>query len=245
MRTDYAEHYRDLYQRHWWWRARERFILDTLRATEPPQGWKRILDVGCGAGLFFDQLAQFGEVEGVEPAEAALSGAGAHRSRIYVGPFDESFHPAEPFSLILLLDVIEHLPDPVGALRHALGMLAPGGSVLVTVPAFMLLWTNHDVLNHHLKRYTKSTFRELANQAGLDIRMEKYFFHWTFPAKLAARAAEQVLRTEPTPPVVPPRRVNALLQGLSRIEQKTWGALPLPFGSSLMVMGGNGARQGR
>ena len=243
MRADYAEHYRDLYEQHWWWRARERFILDTLRAAQPPEGWRRILDVGCGDGLFFDQLAQFGEVEGVEPAEALVSRTGGHFSRIHIGPFDENFQPAEPFSLILFLDVLEHLPDPAGALRHALGMLAPGGSVLVTVPAFKLLWTNHDVINHHLRRYTKSTFRQLAQQAGLDIRVEKYFFHWTFPAKLATRVAERVLHTEPKPPAIPLRWINGLLCGLTRIEQKTCGRLSLPFGSSLMVMGGNGARQ--
>ncbi|HUZ47207.1 MAG TPA: class I SAM-dependent methyltransferase [Terriglobia bacterium] len=245
MRADYAEHYRDLYERHWWWRARERFILDTLRVTQPPGGWKRILDVGCGDGLFFDQLAQFGEVEGVEPAEALVSGTGAHRSRIHIGRFDENFQPAKPFSLILFLDVLEHLPDPAGALRHALGMLAPGGAVLVTVPAFKSLWTNHDVINHHLRRYTKATFRQLAQQAGLDIRMEKYFFHWTFPAKLATRVAERALHSEPTPPAVPPRWINGLLCGLTRIEQKTWGRLTLPFGSSLMVMGSGDTRRDR
>ncbi len=243
MRADYAEHYRDLYERHWWWRARERFILDTLRATQPPEGWKRILDVGCGDGLFFDQLAQFGEVEGVEPAKALVSRTEAHRSRIHIGPFDENFQPAKLFSLILFLDVLEHLPDPAGALRHALGMLAPGGAVLVTVPAFKLLWTNHDVINHHLRRYTMSSFRQLAQQAGIDIRMEKYFFHWTFPAKLATRVAERALHTEPKPPAIPPRWINGLFCGLTRIEQKTWGRLPLPFGSSLMVMGGNSAHR--
>jgi 2-polyprenyl-3-methyl-5-hydroxy-6-metoxy-1,4-benzoquinol methylase len=243
MRADYAEHYRDLYERHWWWRAREQFILDTLRATEPPQGWKRILDVGCGDGLFFEPLARFGEVEGVETAEALVSRTGAHLSRIHIGPFDENFQPAKPFSLILFLDVLEHLPNPAGALRHALEILVPGGAVLVTVPAFKLLWTNHDVINYHLTRYTKATFHKLARQAGLDIQMEKYFFHWTFPAKLATRVAEQALHFEPKPPAVPPRWINGLLYGLSRVEQKTWGSLPLPFGSSLMVMG-SGARQG-
>ena len=239
MRADYAESYRELYERHWWWRAREKFILNILRAQQPPEGWKRILDVGCGDGLFFDQLAQFGEVEGVEPAADLVNKTRPHQSRIHIGPFDETFHPAEPFSLILFLDVLEHLPDPVGALRHALRLLAPGGAILVTVPAFNLLWTNHDNINHHLMRYTKATFRQLALKAGFEIQTQKYFFHWTFPAKLMTRIAERALRSEPKPAAIPPQWINGLLYGLSRLEQEIWGPFPLPFGSSLMVMGRN------
>jgi len=243
VRADYAEHYRELYEHHWWWRARERFILDTLRAMQPPQGWKRILDVGCGDGLFFDQLAQFGEVDGVEPAEAVVSRTGPHYSRIHIGPFDENFQPAKRFSLILFLDVLEHLPAPAKALRHALALIEPGGTVLVTVPAFNLLWTNHDIINGHLVRYTKASFRDLAQAVGLEIEMEKYFFQWMFPAKLMTRVAERALRSEPKPAAVPPRWINGSLYRLSCFEQKTWGALPLPFGSSLMVMGRSATRR--
>jgi SAM-dependent methyltransferase len=238
VRADYGECYRDLYEKHWWWRARERLILETLRRKQPPGGWKKILDVGCGDGLFFEPLSKFGEVEGIEPAEALISKTGVHRFRIHLGPFDESFQPGKQYSLILMLDVLEHLPDPVGALRHALALLASGGALLVTVPAFKMLWTNHDVINEHFTRFTKKTFRVLARQAGLRIQTERYFFQWVFPLKLATRVGERLMGLPPKPPAVPPRWVNGLLYGLSRLEQKTWGALPLPFGSSLMVLGG-------
>jgi SAM-dependent methyltransferase len=238
LRPDYGERYRELYERHWWWRARERMILDTLRRKQPPGGWKKILDVGCGDGLFFEPLSQFGEVEGIEPAEALVSKTGAHRSRIHLGPFDENFQPGRQFSLILMLDVLEHLPNPGGALRHALALLAPGGKLLVTVPAFKLLWTNHDVINEHFTRYTRKTFRVLARQAGLRIESERYFFHWLFPFKLATRIAERATNLPPELPAVPPRWANSLLYALSRLEQETWGGLPVPFGSSLMVLGG-------
>ena len=72
MDSDYGARYRDLFQRHWWWRARERVILDALRAHQPAAGWRDVLDVGCGDGLFFDELSKLPGVqlvEGVEPAE--------------------------------------------------------------------------------------------------------------------------------------------------------------------------------
>lgn len=237
MRTDYGQAYRELYQQHWWWRAREGMILEVLGGKQPPQGWKRILDVGCGDGLFFDKLSQFGQVHGIEATEELVTPSGPHRARIHIGPFDETFQPGQQFSLILMLDVLEHMPDPVGALRKAWALLEPGGSLLVTVPAFKLLWTNHDILNHHFTRYTKTSFRRLARAAGVELEAERYLFHWLFPLKLAARIMERVARSEPAPPRVPPRWLNRIFYRLSWIEYKTLGRMAVPLGTSLMVSG--------
>ena len=95
MRDDYLKLYRDLYEQHWWWRAREKLILKTLRTRQPPGGWKRILDVGCGDGLLFDQLMPFGEVEGVEPSAVSVSEHSPHRSRIHTCPLTRAFSQAK------------------------------------------------------------------------------------------------------------------------------------------------------
>jgi 2-polyprenyl-3-methyl-5-hydroxy-6-metoxy-1,4-benzoquinol methylase len=237
LREDYAENYKELYECHWWWRARERLILDVLRTRQPAQGWQKILDVGCGDGLFFHQLLRFGDVTGVESAESLVSPGGPHRPRIRVGAFDSRIHLGNNFSLVLMLDVLEHLPDPGSALRYALQLLAPGGTVLITVPAFNLLWTNHDVINQHCTRYTKKTFHKLAHEAGLHIEMERYFFHWLFPLKVVTRIVERLSKSQPLPARVPSPWFNKLLYSFSYFEEQSWGRLPLPFGSSLMVLG--------
>ena len=237
MEKVYRAQYRLLFEKHWWWRARAEAILDTLRHIQPPQGCRTILDVGCGEGLFFDRLSEFGEVEGIDLPEAVAESGSACRQRIYVGPFDESFQPSKQYSLILMLDVLEHLPDPVAALRRALALLNPSGALLITVPAFNLLWTNHDVINHHLTRYTKSSFRRVAQQAGLQIEAERYWFQWTCPVKLATRLVESLLGLQPRAPDIPPRVINESLHRFSRLEQKALGWLPVPFGSTLMVLG--------
>ncbi len=237
MDPEYARRYRELYERHWWWRAREQAILAALDRSRPPKGWSSILDVGCGDGLFFDRLSELGEVEGVEMDASLVSEASNHRDRIHIGPFDDTFQPGKRYSLVLMLDVLEHIADPVAPLRHAASLLASDGTLLVTVPAFNLLWTNHDDLNNHFTRYTRASFGGLARQAELRVDASKYFFHWLFPVKLAVRLAEAVLAVPPTPPRVPPRWINGCLYILSRIEHVSWGALPVPFGSSLMVVG--------
>ena len=73
MDLDYGKQYRLLFERHWWWRAREVVILDELHRLKPDGSWGNILDVGCGDGLFFPRLAELGEVEGVEPEASLLS----------------------------------------------------------------------------------------------------------------------------------------------------------------------------
>jgi 2-polyprenyl-3-methyl-5-hydroxy-6-metoxy-1,4-benzoquinol methylase len=241
MDAHYGARYRELYERHWWWRARERLILDRLRAYQPRGGWGNVLDVGCGDGLFFDALLRLegvALVEGVEPAPGLVSPHGPHAERIHIAPFDASFDRGRRYSLILMLDVLEHLSDPVGALRHAMTLLQPDGVFVATVPAFMSLWTRHDDLNHHYTRYTKHSFRALANAAGLRIDEARYFFQWTAAAKLVTRLFEAIIPGAPAPPTVPPRIINDSLRMLSSLEHRLTALVPVPFGSSLLVVGG-------
>jgi SAM-dependent methyltransferase len=208
-----------------------------LRARQPAQGWKRLLDVGCGDALFFDELAQFGEVEGVESEESLISQDNPHRTRVHIGSFDRTSQITGEFSVVLMLDVLEHLADPVAALRYALELLAPDGVLLATVPAFNSLWTNHDVINQHYTRFTKRSFRKLADNAGLRIEEERYFFHWLFPVKFVTKILEHAVGSQPAPARVPAQWINKLLYRFSRLEDRTWGRLNLPFGSSLMIVG--------
>ena len=237
MDPKYGEVYRELFEKHWWWRSRTELIVDKIRQLQPDGGWKRILDIGCGDGLFFDRLAEFGEVEGVEPCGELINPRNPNQDRIHVCPFDGNFRPGKQYSLILMLDVLEHLENPIDALRHALNLLTPEGRVIITVPAFMALWTNHDVLNHHYIRYTKRNFREVARHAGLQTQEERYLYHWTFPVKLGVRAMESMIHPKPETPRVPAAGVNEALFWLSRLEQKSLSTFPMPFGSSLMVVG--------
>lgn len=235
MEPDYGRRYRELYEKHWWWRAREKAILRVLRRHSGPRAGLRILDVGCGDGLFFSRLAEFGEVDGVEANAQLVNPQGPYRDRIHIAPFDPGFRPADPYSLVLMLDVLEHIENPGQALRHAHSLLRPGGALLLTVPAFQLLWTNHDTINHHLVRYRRGTLRPLLRRAGFEILEEHYWYQWTCPAKLAVRLYEKILGRPPAVARVPPAWINRPLYWISRAEQETLGVIGLPFGSTLMV----------
>jgi 2-polyprenyl-3-methyl-5-hydroxy-6-metoxy-1,4-benzoquinol methylase len=236
MNAEFARSYAELYRRHWWWRAREDFIAAAVsKLGLPPRA--RILDVGCGDGLFFDPLARFGEVDGVEISPDIVSRRRREKGRIHVCPFDASFDPPERYDLVLLLDVLEHLDGPQEALQRAVSLLRPGGRVLITVPAFRGLWSAHDDLNDHRDRYTRRQFAALANRAGLKIERTEYFFQWLFAAKLLVRLRERLLGKKLSVPRVPRRPVNWLLYQVSRLELRWLARLGLPFGSSLLVVG--------
>ena len=236
MDPKYAEQYRELYEKHWWWRARTELIIETLQRLRPSTGWNYILDVGCGDGLFFPRLRQFGTVEGIEPALRSVNPGNADNNYIYTCSFDQNFWPPHKYSLILMLDVLEHLQDPIGALRHVGELLEPYGMLVITVPAFMTLWTNHDVLNHHFTRYTKGGLRQLTASAGLRIIEARYFFHWLYVAKFIVHIFEHAFHPESKLPHVPRAGINRLLYTISRAEQKMFSKLPVPIGSSLIAI---------
>lgn len=236
MDSRYARDYRTLYDRHWWWRAREALILEVLTRLRPEGDWGRILDVGCGDGLFFERLSAFGEVEGIEMDPTGVTPGGRWAHRIQVQPFDDGYRPEQPFGLILMLDVLEHFPDPLPPLRRALELLEGEGRLVVTVPAFRGLWTSHDELNHHFTRFRRSEIELLTQRAGGRLESCRYFFQWTAPLKLAQHWVEKVIPARPSVPRVPPRWVNRALYGVSRLEQRVFDGPSPPFGTSLLAV---------
>lgn len=239
MDSKYGEAYRRLYEEHWWWRARERIVLKELHALNPTDSWGSILDVGCGDALFFPKLSNLGAVEGIEPDGSLISRESAERWTVHVRPFDPSFQGRGPFDLILFLDVLEHISEPEEALAHALDLLTPKGVVLVTVPAFPVLWTSLDEVNHHFLRYTKSSFGRLAQKVGMRILSQRYLFHWLFAPKLVQRGLEFFSGKEKPPgiPRLPPKGLNSAMVLLSRVEEAVLRPVRFPFGSSLLVVG--------
>jgi SAM-dependent methyltransferase len=234
MEADYAAAYSMLYNHHWWWRAREAFVMDALATLHLPPG-SPILDIGCGDGLMFDRLAEIGDVEGVEADGASVSANGRWADRIRVETFDESFDPGRRYALVLLLDVLEHLDNPVGCLRRGIDLLDRDGTLVITVPSFRALWTSHDDLNHHVMRYTRRELEEQVSSAGGRVEVSRYFFQWMFVAKLVERAREALFGPTAGPPGIPPRLVNESLRRFSRFEQRVFSHFSVPFGGSLLA----------
>ena len=234
--AEYGQRYRKLHEVHWWWRAREQIVLGLVRDLAPPGGYGHILDIGCGDGLLFDRLASHGLVEGVEPDRRLVLQPEHTSGLIHLRPFDPTFDSGKRYGLVLMLDVLEHMDEPVAAVRNVARIMAPGGIFLVTVPAFLGLWTSHDVLNDHRTRYTRRRLESVLEAPGLQIQFSRYMFRWLTLAKLAVRAKEALFGGEPKTPVIPPEPVKRALLTLTNLEELMLGRLPLGFGSSNLAV---------
>lgn len=191
MDSRYATVYADLYRRHWWWRAREAAVVATIQELALPRP-AQILDVGCGDALFFDRLEEFGAVEGLEVDASLVSAETRQTRRVFVQPFDAAFDPGKRYDLILMLDVLEHVPDPEAALRHATHLLEPGGYLLVTVPALRWLWTSHDDFNQHRTRYHRDELGQELRHAGLAVEALRFLFLWPVVGKIGVKLKEKL-----------------------------------------------------
>lgn len=233
MELEFALAYRRLYERHWWFRAREELLVRTLGRHAPPGGYGAILDVGCGDALFLDELARFGAPEGLEVEERLLTPASRERWTIHTRPFDDGFEPGRRYGLLSMLDVLEHLPDDAAALRRAHDLLEPGGTLLLTAPALPWLWTQHDERSHHHRRYRRVELAGRVERAGFELVELRHFFHWLVPVKLAVRAKEALVGPGSSGPGLPPGGLNATFLALSRVEQ--WLPLPRGLGGSSLL----------
>lgn len=233
MDPTYASGYAALYRGHWWWRARERMLLEEIGRAAAGRRL-RMLDAGCGAGLFFDALQRFGDVEGVEADAGLVAQAGRWRDRIVVGSLDDGFTPSRPYDLILLLDVLEHLPDPEAALRRARAIAVPDATLIVTVPALRALWTSHDTLNAHRTRYRRGAVRDVLARTGWHAVTLQYLFASLVLPKLLVRGVEAITHPTPAAPRIPSAPVNRLLEAICSVDLAMRGVWPV--GSSLLAV---------
>jgi SAM-dependent methyltransferase len=218
--------------RHWWYRGRRAIVLDAAKRVQG-DGRPRILDAGCGGGGVMAELAQLGEVVGLEPspvsrAQALARGAGQVLDGSLEGlPFDDA-----AFDLALTLDVLEHLDDDRGGLGELRRVVRPGGFLIVTVPAHPRLWSRHDDINHHRRRYTRPTLRSAAEESGWEVVRLSHFNSVLLPVALLARVIDRGDGLS-----IPPAPINGALEAVLQMERfAIRGGLSLPAGLSLLAV---------
>jgi SAM-dependent methyltransferase len=172
--TAYRKHY-EVEDRHWWYRGRWAVVEALLAgAGLPPE--PRILDAGCGTGGNLERFGRIGVATGVEPSPQAVALCRerglprVHESPLEALPFDDG-----GFDLVAATDVIEHIAAEREALTELRRVTAPGGTMLLTVPAYMWLWSPEDVKLHHQRRYTRPRLEQAVRGAGWEPRFATYF----------------------------------------------------------------------
>jgi SAM-dependent methyltransferase len=236
--------YSDMFQnedRQWWFvgrRAIIRKVLDGQGFSSHPLHPPRILEVGCGTGGNLALLSSYGSLYAMEPNPEAREMA---RSRTVCDVQDGSLPCGIPFEgtfeLICALDVLEYVEDDLAALRGLHSRLTPNGRVLLTVPAYMFLWSYHDVAVGNRRRYARSELAALAVKAGFTTAYSTYFNTFLFPMVAIARAINRIThRVEKSDVRTPARAVNAVLRAILSCERRFIPRHTFPFGVSIMMV---------
>jgi SAM-dependent methyltransferase len=229
---------------HWWYRARRDILAAYIaRAARLPRD-ARILEIGCGTGHNLPMLSGYGSVDAIE-IDAAARAIAAERLGRAVGeaPLPElTGVPAGTYDLIAVLDVVEHIADDVGALRGMAERLAPGGKILVTVPAHSWMWSAHDVVNHHQRRYSRASLDAAIRAAGLRHDGLRWFNSLLFPVAVAVRMVGKLTGKDDSDDSPPPAPVNTALGAIFGLERHLIGRVPMPIGLSLITLISKDAR---
>jgi SAM-dependent methyltransferase len=186
VKQQYDLAYDDGVEHHWWHLARNRIILGEIRkytAATP-----EVLDVGCGRGIAVKYLREHGVAcTGVELATARPLRGVENQIRYATNAIELPGNERERYSVVTLLDVIEHLPDPQAFIAAIIGAFPRLTHLIATVPARQELWSNFDDYFGHHRRYTLSMLNELAQALNLDVVHQSYFFHSVYlPARAMA-----------------------------------------------------------
>ena len=182
----YREHY-EVEDRHWWYRGRWAVVQALLSRADLPAR-PRILDAGCGTGGYLKRYSLIGEASGVEPSAEAVRFCrergleSVHQGGLESLPFED-----DSFDLITATDVLEHIAAEQEALRELRRVAVPGATLLLTVPAYMWMWSEEDVNLHHQRRYTRPRLREAVRNAGWQPRTATYFNTILLPPIALAR----------------------------------------------------------
>jgi SAM-dependent methyltransferase len=228
----------ELDERHWWYRARRDILADLIARKIRLADGARILEVGCGTGHNLEMLQRFGRADGIEIDPAAREMAEQRLGRpIGTAPLPELTGVEDgAYDLVALLDVLEHVEEDQAALASIARKLKAGGRILITVPAHPWMWSAHDEVNHHKRRYTRKTLRGAIEAAGLRVEMLSWFNSLLFPLAATARLAGRVTGNKDSDDKLPPKPVNSLFETIFGWERYALGRLPLPPGVSLVAI---------
>lgn len=243
MERSYYEEYAILETTHWWFRARLDILKDMVqRKIVGDQKKLNILNVGVASGETSKMLAAFGDVTSLEyDQECCDYLRNVAKIEVTQGSMTELPYEDHTFDLVCAFDVIEHIDDHDKAVEEARRVLKPDGHLFITVPAFQFLWSEHDLINHHFRRYDSSMLKNVLNKSELNLRFLSFFNFFLFPLIFLIRIVSK-LKPKTDQPKSDFKMVDAnslsnrILLGIFGSEKGLLKSFRLPFGVSLMAI---------
>jgi SAM-dependent methyltransferase len=238
------ELHREIEDTHWWFLARRRIIIDLLTRFLPPNKGLTVAEVGCGTGGNLVQLDKYYRAIGTEisafAANVARERAGCP---VFLGDgLDGLAGMAGEVKGVLLLDLLEHMGNPVGFLSRMHSSMPSDALLLVTVPAGQFLFSEHDLAFGHLKRYNRRDLRDELSQCGFSVIYISYFNSLLYLPAILIRLLRKLIlpfrkgARYKTDFWFPPPPFNRILDEIMAAERFLLRRFALPFGLSLIAL---------
>lgn len=229
----------EIQKKHWWFVSKKGIVIDVIARYLKKRPNTKVLDIGCGSGLMLNALERVGKTFGMDMSDDAIN----FSKEIFSGnvekgllpdqiPYEESF-----FDLIVALDVIEHIDQDVDSLKSIRSLLTADGKAVITVPAYMFLWSAFDDLNEHKRRYTRTELNTKLVLAGFTVEKISYFNTLLFPLVFVVRMLNNVLKRNGASDVdMPNWLLNFVLNKIFAFEKYLLRFMNLPFGVSILAV---------
>ena len=221
---------------YWWWVGRRKLIKNILDKLDLNSA--TILDVGCGTGINLKYLSGYGAAIGVDSSQDALNFCRKRGLKnVRRADAERLSFQNNTFDLITALDLLEHVDDNK-ALKGFYRILKPNGYLVLTVPAFNFMWSQHDEASHHKRRYNKRQLKSILEANGFIIEKVSYWNFFFFVPIAVVRLIKRSWKNKGAKTDVAelPRIINSLLTSVLGIESCLIRRLNLPVGVSLICL---------
>jgi SAM-dependent methyltransferase len=231
----YEKRYHEVETDNWWFVSRRRYLLDVLR-NAPKES--KILDIGCSSGIFLKDLEGLGfkreHLYGIDISEKAIENCKNNGIQNAFVMDAQNISLTENFDIIVASDCLEHLENDTKAIRNWYGLLKTGGAIYVFVPAFQSLWSNHDEVNMHFRRYSSKELRGKLVNEKLTIQKASYWNFSLFIPLYFFRKIDAVLsrNKKKEGQIIDSKLANVILLKLLLFENKLLKYVNFPFGVS-------------
>jgi len=235
--------YRRLELEHWWFRVRAGILSDGMERIAAGRTGLRILNVGAATGRSTELLQRFGTVKSIEYDEPSyrycrdVLQMDIDHGSITVLPYAD-----DAFDVVCCFDVIEHVGEDRKGMDELVRVCARGGVVFLTTSAYMSLWSDHDRINHHVRRYVLDDFRGYLRPYPGDWLRATYYNALLFPPIWLVRMAQRLLPRKRYEDLRPDNEfmqsplTDRLFGAIFGLERHLLRHVDFPFGVSLIVV---------
>ncbi|WP_432410165.1 class I SAM-dependent methyltransferase [Rasiella sp. SM2506] len=240
MEKGFEEKYHKIEKEHFWFKSRRNYIRKLL-AKYPKDA--TILDIGCSSGILLDELKQDGfaveNLYGVDISSIAIENCKKNGIPNAYVMDAQHIELRQKFDIVIASDCLEHIEDDKSALKNWNNLLTNQGTIMIFVPAFMSLWSHHDKVNMHYRRYTLPELKNKMEHTGFKIKKSSFWNFFLFvPVYLFRKIESTAKKTENNTDgdLIDKPFGNYFLTQLINFENKLLQVLNFPFGISVFCI---------